>query len=106
VTCSIEQSSCALSRISTLARLLAFQDMHHDMPIFSSRSKPEPLIPTVPSQPHVLTQAVREERMGTLNKKQKQEEDKMRTNEESFNTQAKRLKEKLRELEAQLKACP
>ena len=44
--------------------------------------------------------------MGTLNKKQKQEEDKMRTNEESFNTQAKRLKEKLRELEAQLKACP
>ena len=32
-------------------------------------------------------QAVREERMGVLNKKQKSEEDKMRTNEESFNTQ-------------------
>ena len=41
-------------------------------------------------------QAVREERMGVLNKKQKQEEDKMRTNEESFSTQSKRLKEKLR----------
>lgn len=41
-------------------------------------------------------QAVREERMGVLNKKQKQEEDKMRTNEESFTTQSKRLKEKLR----------
>merc|ERR1719409_2051434 len=51
-------------------------------------------------------QAVREERMGTLNKKQKQEEDKMRTNEDSYNTQSKRLKEKLRELEAQLKALP
>jgi len=31
-----------------------------------------------------------------VNKKQKQEEDKMRTNEESFSTQSKRLKEKLR----------
>ena len=41
-------------------------------------------------------QMVREERMGVLNKKQKQEEDKMRTNEESFTTQSKRLKEKLR----------
>ena len=51
-------------------------------------------------------QAVREERMGVLNKKQKGEEDKMRTNEDSYNTQSKRLKEKLRELEAQLKALP
>jgi len=49
-------------------------------------------------------QAVREERMGVLNKKQKLEEDKMRTNEDSFNTQSKRLKEKLRDLEALLKA--
>jgi len=48
--------------------------------------------------------AVREERMGVLNKKQKLEEDKMRTNEDSFNTQSKRLKEKLRDLEALLKA--
>ena len=44
--------------------------------------------------------------MGVLNKKQKGEEDKMRTNEDSYNTQSKRLKEKLRELEAQLKALP
>mmetsp|Transcript_17680 Transcript_17680/g.37299 ORF Transcript_17680/g.37299 Transcript_17680/m.37299 type:complete len:109 (-) Transcript_17680:56-382(-) len=43
---------------------------------------------------------VREERMTALLKKQKLEEEKMRTNDESFTSQTKRLKEKLVELEA------
>mmetsp|Transcript_25050 Transcript_25050/g.58042 ORF Transcript_25050/g.58042 Transcript_25050/m.58042 type:complete len:161 (+) Transcript_25050:177-659(+) len=49
-------------------------------------------------------QDVRVERMGALNKRQKTEEDKMRTNEESYNTQSKKLKEKLAEREAEFKA--
>jgi len=48
--------------------------------------------------------AVREERMGVLNKKQKAEEEKIKVNEESFNTQSVRLKEKLKLLDSQLKS--
>lgn len=48
-------------------------------------------------------QQVREERLAVLNKKQKLEEDKMKTNEESYSTQSTRLKEKLRELEKKVK---
>jgi hypothetical protein len=59
--------------------------------LLASADTPSPLLTT-----QTAMQAVREERMGVLNKKQKQEEDKMRTNEESFSTQSKRLKEKLR----------
>lgn len=41
--------------------------------------------------------------MQALNKRQKTEEDKMKTNEDSYNTQSKRLKEKLQEMETGLK---
>jgi hypothetical protein len=47
---------------------------------------------------------VRGERMAALNKRQKTEEDKMRTNEESYNQQSKKLKEKLVEREREFKA--
>lgn len=42
--------------------------------------------------------------MAALNKRQKTEEDKMRTNEESYNQQSKKLKEKLVEREREFKA--
>jgi hypothetical protein len=41
--------------------------------------------------------------MQALNKRQKVEEDKMKTNEESYATQSTRLKEKLAELESEFK---